>query len=305
MNRCCNLCRGTDTVELYTITRFTRPFTVHRCSGCGLIFTKPMPAPDELAKLYDREYFTGSSKPGAFVYTDERKNPRGYQAVNRARIKKIISCLGRRSGNFLDVGASFGALLDAAAEAGFRTSALELSPYAVDHLQKSAHRVYTGSPESTRLPEKEFCVITMIELIEHLADPTAALCNIRRAITPDGLLVIQTANMDGRQARRAGSSYHYFLPGHLHYFSRRTLTTMLEKCGFQVKKVYYPCEFGLLPKLQKSRGEFIRARDYLKWFKTASYHLRSKIHPGKFALTSGMVVYAEPSVGYDEAVLPE
>lgn len=298
MEQTCNLCGSKHSEHLHRISRFKKSFAVHRCTDCGLIFMKPMPTDRQIAEMYSREYFEGSGRSGAFTYTDERKNRRGYLAVNRARIKKI-SRYAPPPGEFLDVGASFGALLDAAAESGYRTTGMDLSHYAIEHLKTSPHTALYGSPGEAELPEKHYRAVTMIEVIEHLKDPAKALLNIRSAMQDDGVLVIQTANMDGRQAQKAGGDYHYYLPGHLHYFSRNTLSELLCSCGFDVLKVYYPCEFGLLPKLRKSRGDFHSLKDYLRWFKTAAYHLRSKIHFRDFALTSGMVVYAKPSVGND------
>jgi SAM-dependent methyltransferase len=164
----------------------------------------------------------------------------------------------------------------------------------VEYARQQGLQVLRASPE--RIPDFDrmngFHIVSMIEVIEHLPDPRAALTELARVMHPEGLLIIQTANMDGLQAKRAGEAYHYFLPGHLVYFSRKTLTRLLLECGFENTAIFYPCEFGLLPKLKKSRGNFKTLPDYRAWFRIAWYHLRSKIHWGDFALTSGMVVYA-------------
>ena len=96
----------------------------------------------------------------------------------------------------------------------------------------------------------------MIELIEHLKDPVSAIDECFRLLKKDGILVIQTANMDGLQARIKGEGYSYFLPGHVSYFSRRNLTEALLRAGFRGVRAFIPVEFGLMPKLLKSRGSF-------------------------------------------------
>ena len=98
--------------------------------------------------------------------------------------------------------------------------------------------------------------------------------------------------MDGWQAQKAKERYHYFLPGHLSYFSAQNLSHTLYTIGFSKVKIYYPVDFGLLPKLRKSRGDFSTLKDYVKWFTIALYHLKSKIKWKGQPLTSSMVVYA-------------
>jgi len=259
----------------------------------------PIPGPEELAAIYNEEYYTAPAEKERYTYLDERKNPRGHRAVNAARIKRALRFTLFRSVrgselSFLDIGCSFGALVQEAQAQGCRACGIDISAYAVEYAHSQGLDVRRAAPDA--IPDfglpSGFHIVTMIEVIEHLPDPRAALCEIARVMSPEGLLIIQTANMDGQQAKKAGPNYHYYLPGHLYYFSRKTLTKLLEECGFDRVRVFYPCEFGLLPKLKKSRGTFQSLRDYLAWPRILWYHLKSKIHWGNFALTSGMVVYA-------------
>ena len=98
-----------------------------------------------------------------------------------------------------------------------------------------------------------FSVITMIELLEHVSDPVTAVSECFRLLKENGLLVIQTANMDALQAKCLKDKYAYFMPGHVSYFTKRNLVDLLKKTGFKKVKVFYPVEFGLIPKLLKSR----------------------------------------------------
>jgi 2-polyprenyl-3-methyl-5-hydroxy-6-metoxy-1,4-benzoquinol methylase len=272
----------------------------------------PLPGAEELADIYNEEYYTAPGGEKRYTYLDERKNPRGHRAVNTARLKRALRAVRKafRSGrskrsahtpdappaqlNFLDVGCSFGALVQEANALGCRACGIDISAYAVEYARSEGLEVRQATPD--KIPDfgvqPGFHIITMIEVIEHLPDPRAALCEIARVMSPDGLLIIQTANMDGQQAKKAGPEYHYYLPGHLYYFSRKTLTKLLEECGFENIQAFYPCEFGLLPKLKKARGTFESARAYLRLCTICWYHVKSKIRWRNFALTSGMVLYA-------------
>ena len=288
----CDLCNSSNKEHAYSITATDPAFEVSRCRTCGHLYMDPPFSGKELEKMYTEDYFTGKA---AFSYTDERENIPGFRAVADARIRRIRRLAGWKNGTgrrFLDIGCSFGSLLDAAKRAGFTTFGMDISEAAAAEASVKGHTVLQGSPEMTALPGSPLDAVTMVEVIEHLVSPSTALAKISEAIRPGGLLLIQTANMNGRQAVKAGADYHYFLPGHLHYFSRQTLTELLKKNNFGQIRCHYPCEFGLLPKLRKSAGTFTRLRDYLAWLRISRYHLMSKIHFGSFAMTSGMVITA-------------
>ncbi len=208
----CPLCKMKNNPQAYLITRATPHFTVSRCQTCGHLYMDPPPTRAALEKMYGREYYAGSA---AYSYTDERKNARGFQAVAHARIRKLLALLGAKSGagrSFLDIGCSFGSLLDAARTAGFRTAGLDISPYALAHVRKQGHRALKGAPETARIGTRAHDIVTMVEVIEHLLDPVTALRRIHAALKPDGILLIQTPT--GRPpGRTGGADYHYFLPG--------------------------------------------------------------------------------------------
>lgn len=301
MNRPCPLCKSTESGFLWNITRFERPFEIHRCTRCGLIMMKPLPEMASPEEMYGEAYYTGPGDRGQYTYLDERRNPRGHRAVNRARIRFLLRLyrkLQAKTGSnpatpvFLDVGCSFGALVHEARLAGCDAHGIDISGFAAAEGARTGLDIRKATAETLPDYGTPLDLVTMIEVIEHLADPAKALRALARAMRPGGLLVIQTADMDGRQAQKAGPGYHYFLPGHLVYFSQQTLTRLLDLCGFDVVRVSRPCEFGLWPKLIKSRGTFRSFREYRKWLTIAWYHLKSKLRWRGTPLTSGMVVHA-------------
>jgi len=135
-------------------------------------------------------------------------------------------------------------------------------------------------------------VITLIEVIEHLEKPQLVFNKLSAILKKDGLLVIQTADFEGLQAKECGSSYHYYLPGHLYYYSFSNLKNILIKNGFSHFIPFFGVDFPLYAKLLKSRGNFKSPKDYLKWFTISLYHLKSKIRIRSERLTSSLVLYA-------------
>ncbi len=283
----CPLCGSARINFLYDIEEYQLPFRVDRCSECGFIFQNPRFTDGTINSFYDEEYFKGSAD---YAYHDERKIKEFARHVWKERIKVLHRHVP--SGNFLDIGASFGGLME---EAGkfYYPYGIELSNFAGSEAKKiPGATVHIGTLTNHPFEGRFFSAITMIEVIEHLPEPVAAVEEAFRLLQKGGVLVIQTANMKGQQAKKLGRDYNYFMPGHISYFSQQNLTELLKKTGFSSVKIFRPVEFGLLPKLLKSRGTFSGIRDYRAWLRITGYHLKSKIHWKNYSTTSSMVLYA-------------
>jgi len=250
----------------------------------------------ELMAFYDQGYYEGNND---YSYQDERKHWKGSQYVWKARIQTLLKHYREKpvtetiSLKLLDIGCSFGGLLYVAQQMGIDSYGLDVSDYAVEYARNllGQHKIHHGVLDAARYPDDFFDFVTMIEVIEHLDDPAQVLKEIYRILRPGGIALIQTANMAGQQAIKAGANYHYYLPGHLFYFTADNLQEYARKIGFSHFHCFHGVEFGLLPKLKKIKHTFQTWKDYPKWISISLYHLKSKIHWNNFALTSSMVTY--------------
>lgn len=284
----CRICGSKD------ISFFLKPynydFEVFRCDSCGAIFRFPMPSKDEILSFYTEGYFSGDN---SYSYIDER-NVRGSDFVWRKRIEKLVGIYSKFNGskpkNILDIGCSFGGLLETAKCLGMDVYGVEISDYAANYAISRGIKVYKGHVDDVNLPKDYFDIITMIEVIEHLDNPLETLRKLFLSSSRGGLILVQTANIEGGQSRLFGSRYHYYLPGHLHYFSNKTLRSLLFEVGYKKVFEFYPVEFGLFPKLAKVYFSNEGMYRYLKILKTAIYHLLGKVKFGDFSLMSSMVM---------------
>ncbi|MCK6379703.1 MAG: class I SAM-dependent methyltransferase [Leptospiraceae bacterium] len=270
---------------LYNSTFHNYNLPIYKCKNCGLQTIHPKPK--SLKAIYDENYYSGSSN---YSYKDERKTEKFDSFVWDARLKNIQKFV--KSGNFLDVGSSFGGFLERAKKFGFTPYGIEISPYSAKYCQDRNIETFQGEFLDSKFPNHFFDVITLIEVIEHLDKPKEVFQKLFDLLKKDGLLVIQTANFEGWQAISAGASYHYYLPGHLFYYSESNLKKILTKNGFSKFYSFFGVDFPLLAKLQKSRGSFSKLTDYLTWFRISFYHFKSKIRLNNKSLTSSLVLYA-------------
>ncbi len=248
-------------------------------------------APAALQEFYNEDYYNGSA---AYSYKDERRYERYDAIVHRARLKNIARFV-QAPAELLDIGCAFGSFVKTAQDFGYKAHGLDISPYAVEHAQKEGLAVLQGDlaeGEGTIFPEQSMDIVTLIEVIEHIPNPAGLASKLSRILRPKGLLVIQTANFLGWQARLKGAAYHYYLPGHLFYYSTKSLRLLLEPFGFGDFRFYRGVDFPLLAKLRKARGYLGRPWRPLPYLSMAAYHFASRIAYADFALTSSMVLYA-------------
>lgn len=296
----CPVCNSSDTAHKYHIERYN--FDVHECQTCHSQFQHPLPK--NANAFYDEGYFTGAA---SFSYQDERRQEYYHNFVHNARLKSLILYMGPAYSGcdapFIDVGAAFGALARAAAKY-FKSAGLDVSSYAVREGNKASAalknpaRLFQGDlshlprTQSAYFQPGSVAAITLIEVGEHLREPRKDLARAFRLLKPGGVLVIQTANFEGWQAVKGGADYHYYLPGHLVYYTATGLKHMLSEIGFREFKDFFPVDFSLWAKWRKAWGEAKGIDTIFRYIRMTFYHVKSKLRWRGRPLTSSYVLYA-------------
>ncbi|EMY61587.1 class I SAM-dependent methyltransferase [Leptospira terpstrae] len=280
----CPLDKLCDWQPLYTTTGKYSGLSIFECKHCKLQTLYPRRNQKE---LYGKDYYQGKAD---YTYIDERENKKYFQYVWKARVRNIQKYVS--SGNFLDIGSSFGGFLESAREEGFQVQGVEISEYASRYANENGIPTFQGSLLDAIFPNDHFSVITMVEVIEHIEEPNHFFKELTRILKPGGLLLLQTANFDGWQAKSEGSNYHYYMPGHVYYYSDTILKKILTNLNFNHFVSYFGVDFPLVAKLQKSRGSFQNWKDYFQWIRISYYHFKSKWKRKGFPITSSYVLYA-------------
>jgi 2-polyprenyl-3-methyl-5-hydroxy-6-metoxy-1,4-benzoquinol methylase len=300
----CNVCGSDNTFfrQKYRIRRFNPPLEIAQCENCSLIFQFPQPT--DVESYYNEGYYKGENK---YSYIDEREDKflRDIEVVRRiAHLVGWMPDENIENMSLLDVGCSFGSLVSCANHFDIKAKGIDISPYSVAYAEEQGLDVSLGDICTIDgNVQGEFAAITMVEVFEHLTNPRQALINCNRMLKENGIVLIQTTNMDSVVRCWEGHSSRYFLPGHLFYFSRRTLTRLLRQTGFDVVQVYFGHETGLLPAIIRKSicnlGRFQQWPDWLVLLYTTLAHMLSKVHAGGFAVHNGMVVIARKVEGID------
>ncbi|MEY4748047.1 MAG: hypothetical protein RIQ60_261 [Pseudomonadota bacterium] len=231
--RDCNACGAPAPRGLYE----RDGFHIVACRDCGLVYVGEDPAAIDFNALYDESYYTGG-QDGVFAdYV-------GQAAARRASARRRLSPLwglGRlkRSGRLLDVGCAAGFFLVEAQARYGEVCGVELSEFSSRFArERFGLQVHTGTLQDAAYPGGHFDLVTLWDVIEHVADPAAVLAEVARVLAPGGKVVLTTGDIGSAYAQARGAAWHLMTPPwHLYYFSRATLARVAARAGLRVDAI--------------------------------------------------------------------
>jgi SAM-dependent methyltransferase len=236
----CPLCGDVAGRELYRFEpALWIPGRVIRCASCRTVYKKPSEAAKPVAEYYQESRY---QELDYWSHEDETLS-----MLNKIR-DSILRTLGSGTGRtLLDVGCGPGLFLGLAQEAGFEVTGVELNPQLALRAKARTNGAQIIVSDFIKLPtDRSFDVISMLDLIEHLPDPLAALRHARQMLKPGGHIVLYTPNHRGIICRFADAAYRVsggrfqrpvveiFDCLHVVFFDISTLNLALRKTGFQV-----------------------------------------------------------------------
>ncbi len=236
----CNLCGGTEFVELYpstlsgrpplqdlcacTSTEYGRCGPIVQCSACGLVLQNPQPLPDDL--------LAGYSDVVDVRYDEEREGRIHTFGRSLSELEEHAAPGGR----LLDVGAYLGVFVEVAQQRGWTAEGIEPSRWAAETAQSRDLPVRCGSLEEVTC-EASYDAVTMWDVIEHLADPVGSMRHICGLLKPGGVLAVSTMDVKAPIVRLLGRRWPWYMQMHLYYFSQASLRKAVELAGFEVVEV--------------------------------------------------------------------
>lgn len=222
----CPLCKCigshhlTEAKSIFTSnTHLKDTFDVVRCRACGFVYLGTRPTLGYIENYYgdDIAYYKLPDKH--FI----KNFPKSIK-----RIKKV-----------LDVGFGGGAFLQKKYEEGWDCFGVDISKVAVKNGNKlnPKLKLTKGILKDANYPNEFFDMVNMHHVLEHDHDPVNLLKEVYRVLKKDGLLVIDVPNFGGLYYSLFGSKCEFFVPHHLSFFTRKTLSLVLDKAGFKNYKI--------------------------------------------------------------------
>ncbi len=288
----CPLCSGSGAVTFpiaYTLKG--SGFRAVRCTSCSFVYVVPRPTDADLAVMYSDEYFLfDGASFGAHASTD-------YETAARQGAVKFPVILGhigryKPSGSFFEVGCGMGYFLDYARAHGYEVSGIEYSALGAEKCRTMfGLDVRQSSLESYDARGKQFDVIFLGDVLEHLVDPLGMARKCRSMLAPGGILALEIPSMFnsivGRLAvhlfRMAGHVKQMPMPPyHVNEFVPATLRRLFARSGFE--------DVTIIQRIKRPSTITLRGAFYERWGKLLLQY-------PNFMVTSAFGVFGDRLLG--------
>lgn len=262
----CVICGSPEQKPLFEkASREGTPFTLVKCSACGLEYLSPRPGPDEIGVYYSGSYFTRRTDRGYDNYFSE---------ATRREIERVIELNLRDLGFFdfekdltgekrvLDIGCAAGYFLSYLNDRGWEATGVDISATCVEFARGAGLAVYEDDYLEIAFA-RPFDLITLWASIEHLHCPDRFLEKARDELKQGGRLFISTCRAGGLNFMRLyGRNWRFYnFPEHLYFFSRSAIKKLLEQKGFRILRCStYGSGFGRAGSIQRKAADVMAKR---------------------------------------------
>jgi len=226
-----------------------RNWQLTRCTGCGFVFLRNSPgyAALDTAQAWernrgDRRERMRDEHPLAERLSQARRNARrrlSEWTTPRDKLNRLISAW-IPPGRVVDVGCGDGDRI-AALPPGYTGVGIEISQAiaataAANLAERGGEVVNAPAVDGlAAMPDASATGVVMRSFLEHELQPRELLREVTRVLTADGATIVKVPNYGSANRLVMGPRWCGFrFPGHVNYFTPRTLRRMVEDAGLAV-----------------------------------------------------------------------
>lgn len=205
---------------------------VHKKTGHGILDVQFWEKQNYYNENYRKEF-------GAKI--EEQTSPSEhlmiYNDLNERQFQTFSSNLTRDT-KFLEIGSSFGGILNKVTNAGVEIChGVEPNEKDVDFVRKNNNKIkiFNSTFEKADLPVEYYDMIVGIEVLEHTVSPRFFLKKCFDLLCENGFIHIEVPNHDDvllSAYSNPGYQKFYYHKAHIHYFTSDSLYLLCRDCGF-------------------------------------------------------------------------
>lgn len=240
-----------------TFSARRKPDSVHyalwKCDRCGLVYSNPVLASDNLKKLYQESNLSYNEQI-SYLKKD-------YGNL----LKKAILNLPKKE-NFLEIGCGNGFMLTEAKKLGFKGFfGVEPSKEAVDKANcEIRDKITLNFFQKGQFKNNFFDLVCFFQTIDHILEPNTFLADVYNILKPGGKVICVCHNTDFIGAKIFKEKWPIFDIEHIFLFNKNNLSAIFDKAGFKVVETAdfantYPLSYWLylLPIPEKIKKRMI------------------------------------------------
>ena len=206
-------------------------FEVVRCIRCKLTATSPFLNDDEMSPWYRNHYHGWWQKNKMHLFTIITN------LFQRRRFQWIKQYAKDKS-RLLDIGCGDGTFIKFMQKQGFNVRGIENPDLLLQVQKRQAIEIEIKFKAGIPKPTSELSradIVTLWQVLEHVANPLAVLLEANCILKPGGLLIISVPNFKSMQSALCRSKwFHLDIPRHRWHFCPQTMFRILKQSGFSV-----------------------------------------------------------------------
>ncbi len=241
----CPVCSNASGFRI--VYRFST-FKLVECSACKFRFVPPSEhlPPDYYARYKDEAVALEVAKANADLKL----------VMNLERYKWISKF--KSAGRLLDVGAGWGHFVWAGRYTTFQTEGIEPSEQNAKFASQHLNVPVKHGDFLDMNAEEVFDVVTMWDVLEHINEPITFVQQAYRVLKSGGIVVIKVPDASSPIAKLSGRIWHNISQEHVNLFGKKTLSLLLQRCGFKTLKIIVTLEpknilvYAVIPWLKRA-----------------------------------------------------
>jgi 2-polyprenyl-3-methyl-5-hydroxy-6-metoxy-1,4-benzoquinol methylase len=210
-------------------------FKFVRCTYCECIFVNPCPSMDLLSFYYDQ------SKSMNFFHDEVLKKTISLRNKVFKERATYLSNFLKKGSHIIEVGSSLGLFVEQALNQGFLIDGVEINTALSDFVKnKYGIKIFNDFFENVEFTSQYDAIVSW-EVIEHVINPFEFLKKCTTILKKEGHVIMSLPNIDGIEFKVCGIQHEIIeAPGHINYFSPKTIKILLERAGFTVEAITTP-----------------------------------------------------------------
>jgi 2-polyprenyl-3-methyl-5-hydroxy-6-metoxy-1,4-benzoquinol methylase len=217
-------CLVCDSERITDLTNYQKAFLC-RCENCGFVFSKRIPTLEEIYNHYNNYSY------GKNDYISPITLKRYEELL--LKFEKF-----RKTNKILDVGCGNGHFLSVAKKRGWDVYGTEFPEDAIEVCRNKGIQMFAGELNIDDFDLGTFDIVISIEVLEHINNPKEELGKFYKILRKGGLVYITTPNFNSLIRYRLKQKYTVInYPGHLSYYTPKTLKKAFQLSGFSKWKI--------------------------------------------------------------------
>lgn len=225
-------------------------YQVHWCPQCDYGMVENRPSKEEIPGFYVLDdYYTHQENSDQdslekISFIDRLRIHLSYRLDRGEELspEEVKPWLAVERPKICEIGCGNGQNLPKFQVAGYEVFGVEPDSAARKVAQEITPNIFAGTAEELpeEIAQEKYDVVLMSHVLEHCLDINSAVANVRRILKDGGIYIVEIPNCNALGFKTYEGNWPWSdIPRHLNFFSRSSLTKILEKHDFTVKSAKY------------------------------------------------------------------